>query len=497
MSMYTDIENEYLLKAIKQFKRRFIVISPDFEVLAANCSVEGKPISEIRGRRCYEVFTDRSEICENCAAHKAIQTGESTFISIQDNTSQGLRKVPCRYSYPIRSGETIDAFVSMDFDLPPTVRIDETLNRSNAFLKNLILNSVDAVIAADKTGKILIFNKAAEEISGYSADEALNHLDIRSVYPSDGAREVMRKLRSEEYGEKGKLKSYQVNVLRKDGEIIPISLNAAIVYEEDQEIATIGFFYDLRESIRIKQELEKTQIQLLQAEKMTSLGKLAAGVAHQLNNPLGGIILYTQLVLEEYRLDEKVREDLGRILKDAKRCQDTVKELLEFTRQTRHLMQPHDINQAISRTLFLLENHTIFQNIEITKDLTPSLPLLSGDIQQLNHMFMNIFFNAAQAMDGKGKLTIRTCLLPGEDRIAIEIGDTGRGISEENLPHIFEPFFTTKEEGQGTGLGLSLVYGIVQNHGGTIKAKSRINEGSTFIIDLPIAQSESKGDDSG
>ena len=495
--MYTDIENEYLLKAIKQFKRRFIVISPNFEVLAVNCSVEGKAISEIRGRRCYEVFTDRSEICENCAALKAIQTGESTFISTQDNYSQGLKKVPCRYSYPIRSGESIDALVSMDFDLPPTIRIDETLKRSNAFLKNLILNSVDAVIAADIKGKILIFNKAAEEISGYSADEVLNHLDIRSVYPSDGAREVMRKLRSEEYGEKGKLKSYQVKFLRKDGEIIPISLNAAIVYEEDQEVATIGFFYDLRESMRIKQELEKTQIQLLQAEKMTSLGKLAAGVAHQLNNPLGGIILYTQLILEEYRLDEKVREDLGRILKDAKRCQDTVKELLEFTRQTRHLMQPHDINQAISRTLFLLENHTIFQNIEIIKDLTPSLPLLSGDIQQLNHMFMNIFFNAAQAMAEKGKLIIRTYLLPGKDRIAIEIVDTGRGISEENLPHIFEPFFTTKEEGEGTGLGLSLVYGIVQNHGGTIKAKSRINEGATFIIELPIAQSESKGDDSG
>jgi PAS domain S-box-containing protein len=497
MSTYTDIENEYLLKAIKQFKRRFIVISPDFEILAANCSVEGKAISEIRGHRCYEVFIDRSEICENCAAYKAIQTGESTFISIPNNYSEGLKKVPCRYSYPIRTGESIDALVSMDFDLPPTIRIDETLKRSNAFLKNLILNSVDAVIAADKTGKILIFNKAAEEISGYSADEVLNHLDIRSVYPSDGAREVMRKLRSEEYGGKGKLKSYQVKFLRKDGEIIPISLNAAIVYEEDQEIATIGFFYDLRESIRIKQELEKTQIQLLQAEKMTSLGKLAAGVAHQLNNPLGGIILYAQLMLEEYRLDEKVREDLGRILKDAKRCQDTVKELLEFTRQTRHLMQPHDINQAISRTLFLLENHTIFQNIEIMKDLTPSLPLLSGDIQQLNHMFMNIFFNAAQAMEEKGTLMIRTNLSPGKDRIAIEIGDTGRGISEENLPHIFEPFFTTKEEGQGTGLGLSLVYGIVENHGGTIKAKSRINEGAIFTIELPIAQSENKGDDGG
>ena len=375
--------------------------------------------------------------------------------------------------------------------------MDSASKQSNAFLKNLILSSVDGVIAADKSGKILIFNQAAEEISGYSADEALTHMNIRDVYPAGGAYEVMRKLRSEEYGEKGKLKSYQVDVLRKDSEIIPISLNAAIVYEEDKEIATIGFFHDLRESLRIKRELEKTQIQLLQAEKMTSLGKLAAGVAHQLNNPLGGIILYTRLVLEEYQLDEKIRDDLNRILKDAKRCQDTVKELLEFTRQTRHLMQPHDINQSISRTLFLLENHTIFQNIEIIKNFTPTLPLLPVDIQQLNHMFMNIFFNAAQAMDGKGKLIIRTYLLSDQNRIGIDITDTGHGISEKDLPHIFEPFFTTKQEGEGTGLGLSLVYGIVQNHGGTIRATSKTNNGTTFIIELPITRSEGNGHDNG
>jgi len=366
--------------------------------------------------------------------------------------------------------------------------MDETLKRSNAFLRNLILSSVDGVIAADKAGKILIFNSAAEEISGYSSDEALNHLNIRDVYPGDGAKAVMRRLRSAEYGGKGKLKSFQADVLRKNGEIIPISLNAAIVYEGDQEVATIGFFHDLRESLRMKQELEKTQIQLLQAEKMTSLGKLAAGVAHQLNNPLGGIILYTQLLLEEYDLGEKVCQDLNRVLKDAKRCRDTVRELLEFTRQTRHLIQPHDINHAILRTLFLVENHTIFQNIEIIKDFAPSLPPLSVDIQQINHMFMNIFFNAAQAMEGKGKMVIKTYLMSGEEKIGIEITDSGPGISAENLPHIFEPFFTTKDEGKGTGLGLSLVYGIVENHGGTIKAASNPGEGATFTIELPITQ---------
>jgi PAS domain S-box-containing protein len=135
------------------------------------------------------------------------------------------------------------------------------------------------VIAADKTGKILIFNDSAAEIFGYSVQEALNNLNIRDLYPGDGAREVMRKLRSEEYGGKGKLKMYHTDVLAKNGERIPISLYATIIYEDDREVATFGFFHDLRERLRIRAELEKTQLQLLQAEKMASLGELAAGVA--------------------------------------------------------------------------------------------------------------------------------------------------------------------------------------------------------------------------
>jgi len=495
--MYTETETKYLLRAIETFKRRFMVIGPDFKILATNRPVDGKPTAEIAGRHCHEIFYDRSAPCKNCAAAEAFQKGEPVFLLEPDNTSQDLQKKLCSYSYPLYSGKTIEALACLDFDLPKPERIDDTLIRSNAFLKNLILSSVDGVIAADKTGQIIIFNDAAAEISGYSVEEALKNMDIRDVYPDSVAREIMQKLRSEEYGGKGKLKSYQVDVLRKDGETLPISLNAAIVYEGSREVATIGFFHDLREALRMKQELEKTQIQLLQAEKMTSLGKLAAGVAHQLNNPLGGIILYTQLILEEYELDKDVCDDLNRILKDAKRCRDTVKELLEFTRQTQHLMQPHDINEALCRTLFLVENHTIFQNIEIIKDLAPDLPLLTVDIQQLNHMFMNIFFNAAQAMEGNGKLILKTALLPGKDRVGIEITDTGQGISEEHLPHIFEPFFTTKDEGKGTGLGLSLVYGIVQNHNGTIKATTKIDEGTTFAIELPISKPEDQGDESG
>jgi len=384
----------------------------------------------------------------------------------------------------------------MDFDLPTRGGLEEKLQRSNAFLRNLIFSAVDGVIASDMRGNILIFNDAAVKVFGYSVDEALHHLNVRNIYPGNNVYEVMRNLRSDEYGGKGKLQSYQVNVISKDGQIIPIHLNASIVYENGREIATIGFFHDLREELKIKEELEKTQLQLLQAEKMSSLGKLAAGVAHQLNNPLGGITLFAKLLLEEYDLEEGAKEDLHRILRDAKRCRDTVKELLEFTRQTRHLMRPHDINKALTRTLFLLESQTLFHNIDIEKDLNASLPLVLVDIQQLYHLFMNIILNAAQAMEGRGTLTVKSFLAENEERVGVEISDTGPGISEENLPHIFEPFFTTKEEGKGTGLGLSLAYRIVENHGGRIRAESSPGKGTTFTIELPIGSKHDGGNES-
>ena len=368
--------------------------------------------------------------------------------------------------------------------------LEERLRRSNAFLKNLLHSSVDGVIAADKKGKILIFNDAASEISGYTENEALTSLNIRDVYPDDGAYSIMAKLRSEEYGGPGKLKSYQIEVVHKDGSLIPISLNAAIIYEDGKETATMGFFHDLRESLRIKKELEQTQIQLLQSEKMASLGKLAAGVAHQLNNPLGGITLFARLMLEEYELEEGAHKDLNRILKDAERCRDTVKELLEFARQTRHEMRPLDINRAITRTLFLLENQTLFQNISVTRNLSNDIPHVRGDTQQVNHMFMNIILNAAQAMQGRGTLTVETYLADDGERVVIEIVDTGPGIPEDILPHIFEPIFTTKEEGEGTGIGLSLVYGIVESHEGRIRALNNTPCGTRFIIELPLSTSE-------
>jgi len=493
IAMYSDREKEYLLKAVSAFRRRLIVVSPEFTILAANCSDEPGVDSNLVGKQCHHVFYDREEPCEICAAKECFQTGQPTLRSKSDPHSND-EAVPCFYAYPIVTKSEIEAVVSMDFDLPTRGEIEEKLQRTNAFLRNLILSAVDGVIAADKNGKIIIFNDTAAEVFGYTEKEALSSLHIRDIYPDMMEYQVMREMRSENSGGKGKLRSYQVDVLSKNGERIPISLNAAIVYEGEEEIATIGFFHDMREILHMKSDLEKTQLQLLQAEKMASLGKLAAGVAHQLNNPIGGITLFTKLVLEEYDLEKGAQEDLHRVLEDAKRCRDTVKELLEFTRQTRQLMRPHDINQAISRTLFLLENQTLFHNIDIERELASELPQVTSDIQQLNHLFMNIILNAAQAMGGRGRLVMRTGFGEDERFVRIEIMDSGPGISEDILPQIFDPFFTTKDEGQGTGLGLSLAYGIVENHGGTLRAENSPEGGARFVVELPVANKSNSGE---
>jgi PAS domain S-box-containing protein len=483
--MSAATEKQILLNALDAFRNRLIVLSPDFRILAVRSLAGAEGPADALGSCCYEFYHGLREPCAYCAVKIAKETRRPAWSPYGENLG-GSETVPCIYAYPVFAGEEVSALVSMELDLPARSEVEEKLQRSNAFLRNLITSAVDGVIAADKKGKVIIFNDTAAQIFGYGVQEALEGLDIRAIYPDRQEREVMRQLRSEAHGGRGKLRSYQVDVLHRDGTRIPINLNAAIVYEGEREVATIGFFHDMRDTLRMRKELERTQLQLLQSEKMASLGKLAAGVAHQLNNPLGGIILFTRLVLEDYELPEAAREDLNRVLQDAERCRETVKELLEFARQTRHLMRPHDINQAISRTLFLLKNQSLFHNIEIETDLDAGLPFVHSDIQQMNHMFMNIILNAAQAMGGRGRLAIGTRAEAQGRFVRIEIADTGPGIAPEVLPRIFEPFFTTKEEGEGTGLGLSLVYGIVENHGGRIKAKSRLGRGTRFIIKLPI-----------
>ena len=233
-------------------------------------------------------------------------------------------------------------------------------------------------------------------------------------------------------------------------------------------------------------ELKKTQANLIQAEKLASLGTLSASIAHEINNPLGAILVYGHLLLEDTDKNSPFHENLNKIIKETTRCKDIVHGLLKFARPREPEKYLANINQLVLKALTTFEHHVLFRYIKIEKFLADDLPEIVVDGSQLREVFENIILNAAESMSGKGLLTIRTALNKRDKSFDIKFSDTGEGIQQDIMKSLFEPFFSTKEAGKGTGLGLAISYGIVKKHEGRIEVKSKLGEGSTFTVKLPI-----------
>jgi two-component system, NtrC family, sensor kinase len=241
------------------------------------------------------------------------------------------------------------------------------------------------------------------------------------------------------------------------------------------------------------EELVAVQTQMAQSEKLASIGRLAAGVAHEINNPLAGVLTFSMLALEDCDDDHPMKQSLEVIVKQTLRCRETVKGLLDFARQSSATPTLIDVNSIVDKTLQLLENQAIFQNIQSVRKFDTNLPQVLLDAGELQQVIINIVINAVDAMEENGKLTIETSQSRQTQEILIRISDTGKGIPDSVLPLIFEPFFTTKKVGKGTGLGLAIVHGIVTRAGGKMEVASS-SKGATFIVRLPIAREENKID---
>jgi len=235
-------------------------------------------------------------------------------------------------------------------------------------------------------------------------------------------------------------------------------------------------------------ELTEMQAHLVQSEKLASLGKLAAGIAHEINNPLGGILIYSHLLLEDTDNDSPYYENLKKIVKETSRCKLIVRGLLEFARPKEPEMSLVNISEIIERSLAIMERQALFQNITIKKSYASDLPQTVADSAQLQQVFINIIINAAEAMDGNGALTLESSLNADGSLIEVKFSDTGHGIKKEDKKRLFEPFFSTKEVGKGTGLGLAISYSIIQKHQGTIEVESQPEKGSTFTVKLPVVK---------
>jgi signal transduction histidine kinase len=212
---------------------------------------------------------------------------------------------------------------------------------------------------------------------------------------------------------------------------------------------------------------------------------MAASVAHEINNPLGGIVVFSCLLLEQTSQDFPGRRKLETIVREASRCRDIVRSLLDFARPGESVRQQADLNAIVQAALELLRGQAPFQGLEVVLELQAAPLETRCNASQLQQAFTNLLVNAAEAMGGGGRITVRSWREALTGRAAVSFADTGCGIPPESLGQIFEPFFTTKQEGHGTGLGLAIVYGIVERHGGTIKVDSRPGQGTTFTVWLP------------
>jgi len=217
------------------------------------------------------------------------------------------------------------------------------------------------------------------------------------------------------------------------------------------------------------------------------IGQLAANVAHELNNPLQGIVTYSHLLLEKASCEDSTAKSLQKIATQANRCRDIIRALLDFSRQRKPDKTLCDITSVLQDSLSLVENQAIFHNIEVIQNYATDLPKIVIDPSQIERVFVNMIVNAADAMPNGGQLILSTRYNSQNQTVEVEFRDTGCGITKENLDKIFDPFFTTKETGHGVGLGLAISYGIVKEHRGVILVESEVGKGTTFVVRLPVA----------
>ena len=249
-----------------------------------------------------------------------------------------------------------------------------------------------------------------------------------------------------------------------------------------------GAFNTMAAALKERDERLKdfTRRKFMESERLALIGQLAANVAHELNNPLQGIVTYSHLLLEKDSLDAASRQNIQKIVIQANRSRDIIRGLLDFSRQRKPDKTLSDINSLLNEGISLVENQALFHNIKINKNLDMGLPKIVIDPSQIVRVFINLIVNAAEAMDDSGELTITSRIDTNSNCIEVEVTDTGSGIPEENLERIFDPFFTTKETGHGVGLGLAISYGIIREHKGTISVESEVGKGTAFTVRLPI-----------
>ncbi|MBW2623989.1 MAG: PAS domain S-box protein, partial [Deltaproteobacteria bacterium] len=323
-------------------------------------------------------------------------------------------------------------------------KMENELREANSFLNNIIQSSPNAIIATDLAGVIIIWNSAAREMLGHTAQDVVGKMNIRNIYAERMGNKVKKLLNSSAHGGMGKLTPYPISYATKDGEIVEGSQSAAIIYDENgKEVATVNIIVDLEERLEMERKLRQTQEQLLQSEKLAAMGRLTSQVAHELNNPLYGIMNTLELMKTEISPTNKRRKILEMALSETVRLTELLRKMLSFSKPDQEERQPTDVFSLLDEILLLYEKQLREHSIRISTFFEENSVQVFASKNQLRQVFLNLIANARDAMPEGGTLTLRTTL--NGDFVRIEVSDTGVGIREENLNKIFDAFFTTKD----------------------------------------------------
>jgi PAS domain S-box-containing protein len=384
------------------------------------------------------------------------------LVDAADQISQGVYGA----SVPV-PGATELARLAKSFNRMSSILSQTTVSKD--FLDSILTNMLDPLLVLQSDKSIRMLNRAADELLGYEQKELMGQQASLIIENADALLERVFL--------EGQLTNAEVNLKTKNGNTLPTLFSGAAWRDADQKLrGYIVVVKDLTERKRFEAEVR-------QSEKLSAVGRLASGVAHEINNPLGVILGFAEQTLWDLKPDDPLVFPLKSIERESLRCRDLVQELLTFSRVAKTDHVPMDLNEAVLGALSLVSAQVRLGKIKLVSDFAPDLPQIMGNINQIQQVVINLANNALDAMEDAGTLTLRTTL--DQDRVCLSVADTGSGIPPDVLPRIFEPFFTTKPIGKGTGLGLGLVHEIVDKHSGTIEVTS-VKGNTEFRLKFPI-----------
>lgn len=376
----------------------------------------------------------------------------------------------------LTESQELEGVLLVGNDITELKERDNSLKKIDETLKNIFSGIKEyALYVINLDGNITYYGMGAEIMFGWQRNDIIfKHVNI--LHTEEDAKSKLPFILEQVRNTAGY--EAEINLVKKTKEFFPVILSVSKFLDTEGKL--IGYIFIAKDIT----ERKKLEYQIFQAEKLAAIGQLVAGMTHEISNPLFVISGRLEMLFEQKKLPDKVREDLNIINTQADRIRKLVDRLLKFARQSRLKLETININEAIEGVLPFLDYHKLpaSAKIDIEKDFAPDLLLTKGDVNQLQEVFINLFINAYQAMLKGGKLRIKTSNLLNQF-VEIRISDTGCGISKENLKNIFMPFFSTKKD--GTGLGLSICYNIIKSHNGSIDIETEVNKGTTFIIKLP------------